>query len=115
MDFVEGPRAGPSASGGVVALVAWRASMGELFPCMSADDGAVDALLWRDELSVEVACVVLERPLPLSSLKVGKNVVLMRVMNGPQESVLGRFGGHHLGTAIEGSTDCMRVAFQNLE
>lgn len=31
----------------------------------SADDGAVDELLWREELSVEVALVVLEDALPL--------------------------------------------------
>lgn len=65
IDFVEGPRAGPSASAGVVVLFAWRASTGEVLACISAEEGAVDALLWRDELSVEVACVVFERPLPL--------------------------------------------------
>ena len=32
----------------------------------SADDGAVEELLWREELSVEVALVVLEDALPLS-------------------------------------------------
>lgn len=31
----------------------------------SAEDGVVDALLWRDELSVEFVLVVLDDPLPL--------------------------------------------------
>jgi hypothetical protein len=35
---------------------------------MSAEDGAVDALLWRDEVSVDVALVVLEAPLALAML-----------------------------------------------
>lgn len=35
---------------------------------MSADDGAVDALLCRDEASVDVALVVLEAPLALAML-----------------------------------------------
>ena len=34
-------------------------------PPKSAEDGAVDALLWRDELSVEAVLVVLDEPLPL--------------------------------------------------
>jgi len=34
-------------------------------PPVSADDGAVEALLWRDELSVKVVLVVFEEPLPL--------------------------------------------------
>lgn len=34
-------------------------------PFMSADEGAVEALLCRDELSVDVALVVLDRLLPL--------------------------------------------------
>lgn len=39
---------------------------------MSADDGAVDALLCRDELSVEVVFVVLEEPLPRLFLRSAK-------------------------------------------
>lgn len=35
---------------------------------MSAEDGAVDALLCRDELSVDVAFVVFDAPLPLPRL-----------------------------------------------
>jgi hypothetical protein len=34
-------------------------------PPVSAEDGAVEALLWRDELSVRVVLVVFEEPLPL--------------------------------------------------
>lgn len=34
-------------------------------PPVSAEDGAVEALLWRDELSVKVVLVVFEEPLPL--------------------------------------------------
>lgn len=32
---------------------------------VSAEDGAVEALLWRDELSVKVVLVVFDEPLPL--------------------------------------------------
>jgi hypothetical protein len=35
------------------------------WPPVSADDGAVEALLCREELSVEVVFVVFEEPLPL--------------------------------------------------
>lgn len=35
---------------------------------VSAEDGAVEALLWRDELSVEVVLVVFEEPLPLQTV-----------------------------------------------
>ena len=34
-------------------------------PPKSADEGAVEALLWREELSVEAVFVVLDDPLPL--------------------------------------------------
>jgi len=37
-------------------------------PPISVDDGAVEALLWCDELSVNVVLVVLEDPLPLKSI-----------------------------------------------
>lgn len=37
-------------------------------PPVSADDGAVEALLWRDELSVNVVLVVFEEPLPLQAI-----------------------------------------------
>lgn len=40
-------------------------SWNKLPPLKSADDGAVEALLWREEVSVDVVCVVLDRPLPL--------------------------------------------------
>lgn len=36
-------------------------------PLTSAEEGAVDALLCREEVSVEVVLVVLDDPLPLSS------------------------------------------------
>lgn len=39
-------------------------------PTISAEDGAVDALLWRDEFSVEEAVlVVFEEPLPLPTIR----------------------------------------------
>jgi hypothetical protein len=37
-------------------------------PPVSAEDGAVETLLWRDELSVRVVLVVFEEPLPLESV-----------------------------------------------
>lgn len=40
-------------------------------PPVSADDGAVEALLWRDELSVNVVLVVFEEPLPLQGNQQG--------------------------------------------
>jgi hypothetical protein len=35
---------------------------------VSADEGVVEALLWRDELSVRVVLVVFEDPLPLNAI-----------------------------------------------
>ena len=37
-------------------------------PPVSAEDGAVEALLWRDELSVKVVLVVFDEPLPLEAI-----------------------------------------------
>lgn len=64
MDLLEFPRPCTSDDellGGPFRLSSWN----KLPPLKSADDGAVDALLWREDVSVEVVCVVLDKPLPL--------------------------------------------------
>lgn len=95
-------------------------------PPVSADDGAVEALLWWDELSVEVVLVVFEDPLPLFIIskslfgktsvdphipirfEVSKYVVIDRSIGSrrPMERVgccresrtaVKRFGPNHLG------------------
>jgi hypothetical protein len=65
MDLLEFPR--PCISddellGGPFRWSSWN----KLPPLKSADDGAVDALLWREDVSVDVVCVVLDKPLPLN-------------------------------------------------
>jgi hypothetical protein len=47
--------------GGPFRLSSWN----RLPPLKSAEEGAVEALLWREEVSVDVVCVVLDKPLPL--------------------------------------------------
>jgi hypothetical protein len=46
--------------GGPFRLSSWN----RLPPLKSAEEGAVEALLWREEVSVDVVCVVLDKPLP---------------------------------------------------
>lgn len=64
MDLLEFPR--PCISddellGGPFRWSSWN----KLPPLKSADDGAVDALLWREDVSVDVVFVVLlDKPLP---------------------------------------------------
>lgn len=65
MDLLEFPR--PCISddellGGPFRWSSWN----KLPPLKSADDGAVDALLWREDVSVDVVFVVLDKPLPLN-------------------------------------------------
>lgn len=57
-------------------------SWNKLPPLKSADDGAVDALLWREEVSVDVVCVVLDKPLPLDDAVSAPNAKQSNVSNG---------------------------------
>ncbi len=50
---------------GTSAIALLFAALQSSWPPRSADEGAVDALLWRDELSVEAVLIVLDEPLPL--------------------------------------------------
>lgn len=62
-DLEEPPRTGDSWDDEVVGC---RTSSCPA-PFKSVEEGAVEALLCREELSVDVALVVLETPLPLAS------------------------------------------------
>jgi hypothetical protein len=51
-------------------------------PAISAEDGVVEVLLWRDELSVKVVLVVFEEPLPRLDLR-SANMLSSTVTSDP--------------------------------
>lgn len=56
----------PLDLGACLAPMSWRFFLPECFASsMSVDDGAVEALLCLEEVSVDVALVVFDAPLPL--------------------------------------------------